>query len=284
MQTGKKYAVFTIDLEEFADTGCIQRSGESVNRTMLDGFDEYMNLLGKYGIKATVFALCSTALKIKDRLKKYIDEGHEIAIHGLDHTVPSTIDDASFREYITKAKNYLESELGIKVEGYRAPYFSIDNGKLEILKELGIKYDSSYMEFSGKDFNKEMSFDTFKKLGKYVFSKDGFFEFGIPCQKVLGFNLPISGGGYARLAVWSFFKSVFEKYIKGNDYYTFYLHPFELSGEDIPRVNNLPVYDRYYLKHGFDTYKKKIEIMILLLQQAGYNFVTFKQYADLIRG
>lgn len=284
MQTTGKYAIFTIDLEDFADTGCIRRSGETVDSTMLDGFDEYMELLGRYGIRATVFALCSTAVRIKDRLKKYIDAGHEIALHGFDHTAPSTIDDSHFREYTAKAKSTLEKELGITVHGYRAPFFSLDSGKLEILRDLGLEYDSSFMEFSARDYSTKLNFDTFGRIGKYVFSKEGFFEFGIPCQKVLGFNMPVSGGGYARLAVWSFFRNVFEKYIKGNNYYTFYLHPFELSNEEIPRINNLPAHDRYYLKHGFDTYRKKIEIMITLLKEAGYSFVTFEQYARVVRG
>ena len=35
-----KYAVFTVDVEAFADTECISKSGADVEADMLDGLDE----------------------------------------------------------------------------------------------------------------------------------------------------------------------------------------------------------------------------------------------------
>ena len=41
----EKYAVFTIDVEDFADTECVAKSGQRVRRHMLDGLDIYIRLL-----------------------------------------------------------------------------------------------------------------------------------------------------------------------------------------------------------------------------------------------
>ena len=55
MENRKKYAVFTMDVEEFNDTECVANSGQQVTQDMLDGLDEYIRLLEKYEIKATMF-------------------------------------------------------------------------------------------------------------------------------------------------------------------------------------------------------------------------------------
>ena len=59
----EKYAVFTIDVEDFADTECVAKSGQRVRRHMLDGLDIYIRLLEQYQIRATMFAVCRTALR-----------------------------------------------------------------------------------------------------------------------------------------------------------------------------------------------------------------------------
>ena len=55
MEHRKKYAVFTMDVEEFTDTECVANSGETVTRDMLDGLDEYIRLLEKNHIDFATF-------------------------------------------------------------------------------------------------------------------------------------------------------------------------------------------------------------------------------------
>ena len=40
-----------MDVESFADTECVAKTNEAIDVDLLDGFDEYINLLDKYGIK-----------------------------------------------------------------------------------------------------------------------------------------------------------------------------------------------------------------------------------------
>ncbi|MBQ9106812.1 MAG: polysaccharide deacetylase family protein [Clostridia bacterium] len=283
MTDEKKYAVFTMDVESFSDTECVGYSGADVGDVdMLDGLDEYIKILEKHGIKATMFTVCGTAERIRGRLMDYIERGHKIALHGYDHTAPLLLDDNKFKEDIFRAKCRLEQIFGTEVCGYRAPCFSMDNNKLNILKQLGFKYDSSRLGFEKARHNTHIDMTGFRELLNGVFCRDGFFEFGLSCQVFFGQKFPISGGGYVRLSHWGFIKNAIDRYLKSSNYYVFYLHPFELSRQKVPKIDNLKMYDKYYLSHGLSSYPSKIEAIILSLKRLGYTFVTFEELTEVM--
>lgn len=277
MKIKRKLAVFTMDLETLSDTGCIRNSDLDIKQDMLDGLDEYISILDKYGIKATLFAMSDAALSVKDKLKEYIKNGHDLALHGKDHSAPITLSDDEFRYRISAAKKQLEAIFGVEIKGYRAPYFSLDNSRLDILDELGFTYDSSRFDFPKRDFATEIDVSSFKKIGDNVFSRAGFYEFGMPLAKFMGLRVPVTGGGYARMSNWSFFLSVLYQYLVRSNYYVFYLHPFEVSKMKMPSTPNLKGYDQYYLRAGIKSYPHKIETIIHILKKLGYEFVTFDQ-------
>ncbi len=279
---GKKYAIFTMDMEDFSDTGCVRESGVHVENEMLDGLDEYIRLLEGHGIKATLFTVCNAVESVKNKMHRYIERGHKIALHGFDHQAPLTMSHQQFRENIRHAKEKLEAEFGVEVVGYRAPFFSMDNERLDILKELGFRYDSSWMNFAQLPHEKQIDISTFTHVIDNVFEKNGFYEFGISCKKVFNRNFPISGGGYVRLSAWPFVRSLISQYIADNDYYVFYLHPFELSKQKIPQIKNLKPHDQFYLTYGFRNYRAKINRIIAMLKKMDFEFVTFEEYMKVI--
>jgi len=278
----KKYAVFTIDVESFSDTECISYSNNIPENNMLDGLDEYINLLEKFGIKATMFSVCSAAEQIKDSIAEYIKRGHKLALHGYDHTAPLDMNNKDFEKNIVKAKKKLEDMFGVTIKGFRAPFFSLNNNQLEILKNAGFKYDASHNSCSSARHVGRLDLSNFVSSLTGVFSKGGFYEFGLVCQRIAGYLMPICGGGYSRLIHWPVLKPVLQKYIQNNDYYVFYLHPFELSREKIPHFKGLAAYDKYYLTHGLKTYPKKIIAIIKMLQSEGYEFVTFEELVTIM--
>lgn len=278
----KKYAVFTVDVEAFGDTVCVSNSGAQFQEDMLDGLDEYMRILDKHGIKATMFSVCRTALAAKDRIQPHIDNGHSLALHSLDHTVPNKLSNEEFREETILAKKLLSEAFHTEIIGYRAPCFGIDNDKLEILRELGFRYDSSHMDFPAANSN-DFTMRKFEQLRKGIFRSDGFFEFGLIRHRIFGRKYPISGGGYVRLFNWGIIKSIIRSYIRKHDYYVFYLHPFELSRKKMPFVPNLALRDRFYLNRGLRSFPRKVESIIRNLKRAGYEFVTFDQLADIMK-
>lgn len=276
----EKFAVFTMDVETFADTECIANSSEDVQVDLMDGFDEYISLLDKYGIKGTLFTVGSLAPKIASKLKKCIKNGHRLALHSYEHIAPMDVSTDTFKREISKAKEHLSNLFGTEVMGFRAPFFSMDNSRLSILKELGFRYDSSHLDFPKARHTVELDLNDFAPLSKDIFQNGDFFEFGMPKQKILGQEFPISGGGYVRLNPWRVIKSVIKQYVKNNNYYVFYLHPFELTRQKIPFVKDLKPHDRYYIKHGISEYKKHIEQIILMLKKEGYKFITFEELTE----
>lgn len=278
----KKYAVFTIDVERFADTECIQNLGAPVEADMLDGFDEYMRIMDRYGIKNTLFTIGELAPKIADRLRPCVAAGHDLALHSYSHVPPMYEPLDRFREKTRQAKDRMRELFGVEVSGFRAPCFSMDDAHLEILRELGFRYDSSYLNYSPARHTRKLDMKGYRQLRRSIFRREGFYEFGLSTGNVMGIPFPVSGGGYVRLTPWWFIGPMIRRHIRKNDYYVFYLHPFELTQQKVPFIRKLRGYDQYYIRQGIRSYGRRVERIIKMLQRYGYEFVTFDQLAKIL--
>lgn len=278
----KKYAVFTMDVETFADTECIYSAGIKVDVDLMDGLDEYLQILDKHDIKCTLFTVGDLAAQIADQLRPHIQRGHRLAMHSYAHTAPMTVPVEQFRAMTDQAKTQMQELFGVDVLGFRAPCFSMDKDRLEVLRDLGFRYDSSHLDFSPARHTVKLDLDNFAQLQKNIFRKENFYEFALSKEKVMGKSFPISGGGYVRLTPWGFIKTLLRYYIHKNDYYVFYLHPFELTRQKVPFLKELKSYDKYYIKQGIRAYKKRIERIIAMLKKDGYEFVTFEQLVQIM--
>lgn len=278
----KKYAVFTMDVEAFSDTECISATGRQVDVDLMDGLDEYIRILDKYGIKSTLFTVGQFAPKIADRIREYTANGHRLALHSHRHVAPMALPLEAFREETRQAKNRMSQLFGVEVEGFRAPCFSLDKDRLEVLRELGFRYDSSHLGFLKARHTVELDLSGFQKLREGIFREKGFYEFGLAKQNILGNPFPISGGGYVRLGLWEVIKTAIRQYIRKNTYYVFYLHPFELTRRRVPCFRELKFYDQLYLRRGIRTYGNRVERIIEMLKGAGYTFVTFEQLVQIL--
>lgn len=278
----KKYAVFTMDVESFADTECISASGIRVDVDLMDGFDEYIKILDRHDIKSTLFTVGDLAPQIVDRLRPHIDGGHTMALHGYSHVAPMSVPLEQFREKTRRAKEKMRELFGKEIIGFRAPCFSMDKARLDILRELGFRYDSSHLDYLPARHTVKLDLQNFRQLRKGIFRREKFYEFGLSKEKVFGKPFPISGGGYVRLSNWGFIKTLIQSYIHRNNYYVFYLHPFELTREKVPFLKELKSYDQYYIKQGIQAYRRRIERIIQMLKKNDYEFVTFEQLVQIM--
>ena len=278
----KKYAVFTMDVEAFSDTECLRSAGIQPGVDLMDGFDEYIRIMDRHGIKNTLFTLGELAPRIADRLRQCVSNGHALALHGQSHDAPMTLSLEQFRERTRMAKKNLLELFGVDVVGFRAPCFSMDADRLDVLQELDFRYDSSYLDFSPARHTVKLDMTGYERLRRNIFRRDQFYEFGLSKGKILGNPFPVSGGGYVRLFPWAFMRHVLRQYIRENDYYVFYLHPFELTRQKVPHIKNLTRRDRYYIRRGIRTYGWRIEGLIRMLKRQGYEFVTFEQLVQIM--
>lgn len=278
----RKYAVFTMDVEAFTDADCIRSAGIQVDTDLLDGFDTYIDLLDRYDIKSTLFTVGELAPKITDRLHRCISRGHRLALHNYEHVAPMSVPVEEFRQRTREAKERLSRLFDTEVQGFRAPCFSIDKARLDILQELGFRYDSSYLGSQVARHPVKLDLKGYEQLRKGVLHKDGFYEYELPKKRLLGIPMPISGGGYVRLFRWDVMKTLIKQYLKHSDYYVFYVHPFEMTNRKVPVLRELSAYENFYLSAGIRSYARKVEYIIQLLIYYGFEFVTFEELTNIM--
>lgn len=109
-----------------------------------------LEILNEFNIKATFFIVADVVEHYPGLVEKIVNNGHEIACHGLHHACkinPKTkeplMSKDEFRQRTLQAKEILEKVSGQEVIGYRAPNAYIAGWMLDILEDIGFKYDSS---------------------------------------------------------------------------------------------------------------------------------------------
>ena len=210
--------------------------------------DKLLGILEEGNTKATFFMLGYVAEKHPEIVKRIEAAGHEIGTHGFSHTLIYNQQPELFKDELTRAIHYLEDLTGKKVLGHRAPFFSITKDSLwalDILGELGIKYDSSIFPVLNYRYGIAGSPRFPYKITREKFE---FVEFPISTLKLPGFTMPISGGAYFRIYPYQVTKQAIRSVNRSGEPVTFYLHPWELD-PDHPRID---VPRRIALTHYFN--------------------------------
>ncbi len=204
-----------------------------------------LNLLKERNTKATFFVLGWIAERHPELIKKIFNEGHEIGCHGYNHDLLSNLTHENFHQDLLKAKNVLEDITGENIIGYRAPSFSITDWAIDIICNLGFKYDSSYFPISAhKRYGK---LKNIKPQKSSLFEiKNNFYQVMLSYVEFGKIKLPWAGGLYFRAIPYSIFKSGIKNILSNKDYYLFYIHPWEFDPEQ-PRIKNIKL--NYRLRH-----------------------------------
>jgi polysaccharide deacetylase family protein (PEP-CTERM system associated) len=226
----------TIDFEDwyqgleipYAEWDAFEDRIEAVGRKLLQILDEEKT-------RATFFILGYVAEKHPELVKEIEAAGHEIGTHGFSHTLIYTQTPEVFRAEMKRAVGFLEDLTGEKVVGHRAPFFSITKDSLwalDILGELGIRYDSSIFPV----VNYRYGIADAPRF-PYEIERNGhkFTEFPVSTLKIGNVTVPVAGGAYFRIYPYQLTKQFLKAVNRQNHPFTFYLHPWELDPEH-PRV------------------------------------------------
>lgn len=278
----KRYAVLSMDVEDWYHLDYCR--GLEVDRSwsMLDGLDVYLSLLKRHSIRTTFFVLGELADQLGGRLRAMAEAGHEIASHGVAHKRPLQMSIAEVAADLRQSKAQLETELQRPVEGFRAPCFSMDRARLEEVRKAGYTYDSSRIDFTGHPLYGSLDVDDFATVSPGHGVLQGFHEFEVSTLPLFGKRLPVSGGGYLRIAPWAVMRPLIQSYVSSHPLYVLYIHPFELSTQaNPPEYAELSFTQRSRFSIGRSGVADKLEKLILLLKQHDFSFVTFR---DLCQG
>ncbi len=103
----------------------LRKTGKFVTLTFDDGPSEYTNqildILKRFSVKAVFFVLGINAVKHPNIIKRIIDEGHTLGVHGFDHS--KWVNKSIVEKEVLKTKEILKLIVpGYKLEYFRPPY------------------------------------------------------------------------------------------------------------------------------------------------------------------
>ena len=278
----EKYAVITMDVEDWYQCDYFLDSSKMDEQYhMLDGLDVLADILRKNQVKGTFFLVDDLLEHVKDTLVALDREGCEIGCHGYKHVRPIKLEKEEFRAQITKAKSDIERLLGHEILGYRAPTFGIDDERLQVIRDLGFKYDSSKNGFAQNPRYGHLDISGFQPAADNIYTDSDFCEFEVSTQEFLGYKLPL-GGGYLRMLPWVFNKHQLRKYADSGKFYVLYIHPFELSKKKVPFVPDCGFLNRIRSTLGRRSVAERVDKVIKYMKSRGYEFVTFRQLRQIV--
>lgn len=257
----------SVDVEDYfqvsAFAGTIARESwddwpQRIERNM----DILLELFAEHGSRVTFFTLGWIAERYPQLVRRIVAGGHELASHGYDHQRVTGFDAESFRQDLARAKGILEDCGGVRVIGYRAPSFSIDERTpwaMDCLLETGHRYSSSLYPIAHDHYGSP-------RASRWPFQPrpgSGFLELPLATLRFAGRNWPAAGGGYFRLLPYGISRWSLRKINRGDGQpFIFYLHPWEIDPQQ-PRPPRINVKTRF--RHYVNLHRMQSRLQRLLL-------------------
>lgn len=114
-------------LVPLAPTCCADTSAREFALTYDDGPDPahtpaLLDLLADRGVHATFFVLAAAAVRHPEVLRRIVAEGHELALHGHDHTRLTRLPAGEAVRRVVAARDAVASLSGVRPRLFRPPY------------------------------------------------------------------------------------------------------------------------------------------------------------------
>ena len=135
MSVAPTTVAFTIDLEP--DCPPFLRGYRGIEQ----GLPALLDLLSQLRVPATFFTTGEVAERFPLAVEQVVEQGHELACHGMSHTAFTSLDRAAARDEITRSAAILREFAS--VTSFRAPYLQFPNAYLDLLEASGFELDSS---------------------------------------------------------------------------------------------------------------------------------------------
>jgi polysaccharide deacetylase family protein (PEP-CTERM system associated) len=220
---------FTIDVEDWYHGTKYVYENVRESKRLDYGLSLLLDILSEHDVYATFFWLGKAAEENPKLLEKVASLGHEIGCHGWRHEPICKMNINHFKDETYHALSLLSDLAERAIVVYRAPYFSITHESLwalQILVELGIQYDSSIFPLKKGQYG----IPNFTQSIHSISTESGSItEVPISINRVLGFSIPASGGGFFRLYPFQVTYWNFLSLERSGKPVIFYIHPWELD-------------------------------------------------------
>ena len=223
------------------------------------GTNRILDVLRENHVHATFFCTGNFAKHAPEVMKRIINEGHEVACHGVDHWQPKASD-------VAESKRIIEEVTGITAKGYRQPrMFPVSD---EAIKEAGYTYNSSlnpafipgrYMHLTAP---------------RTWFMKDSVMQ--IPASVTPWIRFPLFWLSLHNLPQ-SLYHWMVRRTLKKDGYFVTYFHPWEFYElKEHPELK-MPFIIR---NHSGQQMCERLDCLIKMLQAKGHNFITFSDFVE----
>ena len=258
---------FTVDVEDYyhveAFKNVIGRSDWSRYESRVErNVEEILLILESSGTKGTFFVLGDVAKRYPKLVQRISEAGHEIASHGMYHSLVYKQSREEFSSETLNSKALLEDICQQAVIGYRAATYSITRKSLwalDVLVEAGFRYDSSIFPMRHDRYG----IPDANPYPHQLRTPGGnmLVEFPISVWKQNMFKIPVAGGGYFRLFPYSVTRFVLGRINAVGKPFVFYTHPWEVdSGQ--PRITGVSALSKF--RHYININKTKDRLRKLI--------------------
>ncbi len=140
----------SLDWEDWYQLCCPPYDAEDAHERFEDRLaiatDLALQLCDDLNATATWFCLADQAARHPDLIRRIVDAGHRVGLHGVDHARAFEFDRATFIHRTKEGKARIEDLAGAPVLGFRAPEWSLRGTAEDYWRELpglGFTFDSS---------------------------------------------------------------------------------------------------------------------------------------------
>mgnify|MGYP001469853849 FL=1 len=264
MKLDSRLNAMTVDVEDYFQVSAFENvinkdSWDSQQLRVGQNTHRLLDLFAEHNVKSTFFTLGWVAKRCPDVIKRIVNEGHELASHGLEHQRATTMTRIQFEKDVYDSKAILEDVSGSVIKGYRAPSFSVNDSNTwvyEVLVEQGFIYSSSTYPIE-HDLYGVPSWPRFKYQ-----REEGIIEIPIPTIRKKNTNVGIGGGGFYRLyPYWLSKKRILSFMESETAPYSFYFHPWEIDA-DQPYIKNANWRSKFRHYINLSRMESKIEMLL----------------------
>ena len=258
--------VFSVDVEEWFQVGAFETTFSRDDWPSLESRVDYqtgiiLDVLAQLQVKATFFCLGWVAKQSPNLIAAIANAGHEVACHGMDHQRVFRFTPDQFLADIVAAKSLLEDAGGSKVNGYRAPSFSMSAdtwAHYEKLAEAGFSYSSSIVPAKTDHYGAV----GLPRVPFYPLKTSSLIEVPMTVAAFGKKTVPASGGGYFRLLPQFVSGWLSNRARRQTGVGTiFYMHPWEMD-PDQPYISHAPFLSRFRHYTGQGAMRAKITALL----------------------
>lgn len=266
MQTKEKELILlSFDTEEFdvpREHG-VDISLEEGMRVSVEGTTRILDCLKSNGVRATFFCTGNFAEQAPRLIRRIMDEGHEVACHGVDHWKPVPED-------VWRSKNILERVAGVPMHGYRQPrMFPVSD---DALAEAGYLYNSSLNPAFVP--GRYMHLTTPRRW----FMKGEVMQ--IPASVTPLLRFPLFWLSLHNLPQW-LYNAMVRRVLRHDGYFVTYFHPWEFYD-----LKEHPEYKMPYIirNHSGVDMVNRLDRLVKMMKRRDAEFITYTEFVERKKG